>query len=60
MAGAIEAAASTGGQIMPPIMGADGLPYGRITQIPYLTIVTVMPPGPIILYYITLHGLHPF
>ena len=30
VAGAIEAVASTGGQIMPPIMGAAAFPYGRI------------------------------
>ena len=51
--GAIEAAASTGGQIMPPIMGAVAFLMAEFTQIPYLTIVTVAT-GPIILYYITL------
>ena len=53
VAGAIEAAASTGGQIMPPIMGAVAFLMAEFTQIPYLTIVTVAT-GPIILYYITL------
>ena len=53
VAGAIEAAASTGGQIMPSIMGAVAFLMAEFTQIPYLTIVTVAT-GPIILYYITL------
>ena len=53
VAGAIEAAASTGGQIMPPIMGAVAFLMAEFTQIPYITIVTVAT-GPIILYYITL------
>ena len=46
-AGAVEAAASTGGQIMPPIMGAaaflmaeyTGIPYGRIALIAILPAV---------------------
>jgi TRAP transporter 4TM/12TM fusion protein len=37
-AGAVEAAASTGGQIMPPIMGAGAFLMAQITQIPYLSI----------------------
>ena len=53
IAGAIEAAASTGGQIMPPIMGAVAFIMVEFTQIPYLTIVTVAT-VPIILYFITL------
>ena len=46
-AGAVEAAASTGGQIMPPIMGAaaflmaeyTGIPYGRIAVLAILPAV---------------------
>ncbi|MCP5366850.1 MAG: TRAP transporter fused permease subunit [Hyphomicrobiales bacterium] len=37
-AGAIEAAASTGGQIMPPVMGAVAFIMADVTGIPYLTI----------------------
>ncbi len=37
-AAAVEAAASTGGQIMPPIMGAAAFLMSEITQIPYTTI----------------------
>ncbi|MEM1313627.1 MAG: TRAP transporter fused permease subunit [Pseudomonadota bacterium] len=38
-AGGVEAAASTGGQIMPPIMGAGAFVMASFTQIPYETIV---------------------
>lgn len=37
-AGAVEAAASTGGQIMPPIMGAAAFLMAEFTNIPYWTI----------------------
>jgi TRAP transporter 4TM/12TM fusion protein len=40
-AGGVEAAASTGGQLMPPIMGAGAFIMSQWTQIPYLTIVAV-------------------
>ncbi|MFN7306530.1 MAG: TRAP transporter permease, partial [Acetobacteraceae bacterium] len=40
-AAATEAAASTGGQIMPPIMGAGAFVMASYTGIPYLTIVAV-------------------
>jgi len=38
VAGAIEAVASTGGQIMPPIMGAAAFIMAEFTEIPYVTI----------------------
>ena len=38
-AAAVEAAASTGGQIMPPIMGAAAFLMAEITGIPYASIV---------------------
>lgn len=53
IAGAIEAAASTGGQIMPPIMGAVAFIMVEFTQIPYLNIVAVAT-APIILYFVTI------
>jgi len=40
-AGGVEAAASTGGQLMPPIMGAGAFIMAQWTQIPYLTIIAV-------------------
>ena len=36
-AGAVEAAASTGGQIMPPIMGAGAFIMAEITGLPFVT-----------------------
>jgi TRAP transporter 4TM/12TM fusion protein len=49
-AAATEAAASTGGQIMPPIMGAGAFVMASYTNIPYLTIVAVSV-IPAILYF---------
>ncbi|MBC7155547.1 MAG: TRAP transporter permease [Rhodobacteraceae bacterium] len=40
-AGGIEAAASTGGQIMPPLMGAGAFLMSEYTNIPYVHIVLV-------------------
>jgi TRAP transporter 4TM/12TM fusion protein len=40
-AGGIEAAASTGGQIMPPLMGAGAFLMSEFTQTPYIEIVLV-------------------
>lgn len=40
-AGGIEAAASTGGQMMPPIMGAGAFLMAEYTGLPYLQIVKV-------------------
>ncbi len=40
-AGGIEAAASTGGQIMPPLMGAGAFLMSEFTQVPYSQIVLI-------------------
>ena len=40
-AAGVEAAASTGGQLMPPVMGAGAFVMASYTQIPYLTIISV-------------------
>jgi len=40
-AGGIEAAASTGGQLMPPVMGAGAFIMASYTQVPYLEIITL-------------------
>ncbi len=37
-AGAVESVASTGGQIMPPVMGAAAFIMAELTGIPYLTV----------------------
>ncbi len=49
-AGAVEAVASTGGQIMPPVMGAAAFIMAQILGVPYLTVV-VAAIIPAILYY---------
>ncbi|MGE0744337.1 MAG: TRAP transporter permease [Rhodospirillales bacterium] len=50
-AGAFEAVASTGGQIMPPIMGAAAFLMAEILQIPYADVV-VAAIVPALLYYV--------
>ncbi|WP_209424663.1 TRAP transporter fused permease subunit [Pararhodobacter sp. SW119] len=52
-AAATEAAASTGGQIMPPIMGAGAFIMASFTQVSYLTIAAVSI-LPAILYFISI------
>ncbi|WP_298067838.1 TRAP transporter fused permease subunit [uncultured Mailhella sp.] len=38
-AGAIEAAASSGGQIMPPVMGATAFVMAELAEVPYVTVM---------------------
>ena len=52
-AGAVEATASTGGQIMPPVMGAVAFLMADITGIPYLDII-VAAAIPALMYYLSL------
>ena len=52
-AAAVEAAASTGGSILPPIMGSSAFLMAAITQIPYVEIV-IAAVVPAILYYLSL------
>ncbi|MCP4024124.1 MAG: TRAP transporter permease [Desulfobacteraceae bacterium] len=52
VAGAIEATASTGGQLMPPIMGAGAFLMAEFTNTSYLTIIKVAM-VPAIMYYLT-------
>ncbi|TYP50898.1 TRAP transporter permease [Thermosediminibacter litoriperuensis] len=49
-AGAVEATASTGGQLMPPIMGAAAFLMAEFTQIPYNKII-ISAAIPALLYY---------
>ncbi len=51
-AAGVEAASSTGGQLMPPIMGAGAFVMASYTGIPYATIVTVSV-VPAILYFLS-------
>ncbi|MEM6460655.1 MAG: TRAP transporter fused permease subunit [Pseudomonadota bacterium] len=58
-AGAIEAAASTGGQIMPPIMGAGAFIMAEITGIPYSEIA-VAAIIPAVLYFVSIYFMVDF
>ncbi|GAB1263766.1 TRAP transporter permease [Aurantivibrio infirmus] len=48
----VVAAASTGGQLMPPVMGAGAFVMASYTQIPYVTIIALST-LPAILYFLT-------
>lgn len=52
-AGAVEAVASNGGQIMPPVMGAVAFLMAQATNLPYTTICLAAL-LPAVLYYLTL------
>ncbi|MGA4495593.1 TRAP transporter permease [Vreelandella venusta] len=58
-AGAIEAAASTGGQIMPPIMGAGAFIMAEVTGIPY-TEIAIAAVIPAILYFASIYFMVDF
>lgn len=51
-AGAIEAVASTGGQIMPPVMGAGAFLMAEMIGLPYTSIV-IAATLPALLYFVT-------
>jgi TRAP transporter 4TM/12TM fusion protein len=55
-AGAIEAVASTGGQLMPPLMGASAFVMAEFLEIPYAEVVQAAL-IPAILYYLALFVL---
>ncbi|MFA7429068.1 MAG: TRAP transporter fused permease subunit [Rhodospirillaceae bacterium] len=54
MAAAIEAAASSGGQIMPPIMGAGAFIMAEVTGIPYTDLI-VAAVIPALLYFVSVY-----
>ncbi|MDY6891645.1 MAG: TRAP transporter permease [Pseudomonadota bacterium] len=51
-AAGVEAAASTGGQLMPPVMGAGAFIMASYTQIPYVTIIGIAT-LPALLYFLS-------
>jgi len=57
--GGVEAAASTGGQILPPVMGAGAFLIAEFTGIPYVTIVLVSI-VPAIMYFLAVYWLVDF
>ncbi len=58
-AGAVEAAASTGGQIMPPIMGAGAFIMAEITGVPYQEIM-IAAIVPAVLYFVSVYFMVDF
>ncbi len=58
VAAAVEAAASTGGQIMPPIMGAGAFVLAELTETPYLQ-VAIRSLLPALFYFLSVGvGIH--
>ncbi|MCC7276526.1 MAG: TRAP transporter fused permease subunit [Alphaproteobacteria bacterium] len=57
-AAAVEAAASTGGQIMPPIMGAAAFIMAETTQIPYGEIIVAAALGAVLYYFCIFMTVH--
>ena len=57
-AAGIEAAASTGGQIMPPIMGAGAFVMAQFTGVPYSTIMMASIAPAILYFFCTLLYVH--
>ena len=58
-AAAIEAAASTGGQIMPPIMGAGAFIMAEVTGVPY-TDICIAATIPALLYFLAVYFMVDF
>jgi len=55
-AGGVEAAASSGGQVMPPIMGAAALIMADYVGVSYLTVVVAVL-LPVVAYYVSLFAM---
>jgi len=58
VAGAIEAAASTGGQFMPPVMGAGAFLIASITETPYITLIGIAAIPAVIYFLSVLFSVH--
>ncbi|WP_051152184.1 TRAP transporter permease [Fodinicurvata sediminis] len=57
-AGGVETAASVGGQIMPPIMGAGAFVMAEITRIPFVEIITAAVGGALLYFFMLLVTVH--
>lgn len=57
-AGAVEAVASTGGQFMPPIMGAAAFILAEISGIPYLKVATAAIVPAVLFYSCLIFAVH--
>ncbi|MGE4528940.1 MAG: TRAP transporter permease [Rhodospirillaceae bacterium] len=53
MAGAVEATASSGGQIMPPVMGAAAFIMAEVLSVPYTTVMLAAV-VPAVVYYVAI------
>ncbi|WP_291296159.1 TRAP transporter fused permease subunit [Elioraea sp.] len=58
VAGGVEAAASTGGALMPPVMGAAAFVMSEITQIPYGDIIVAAAIGAVLYYFAIFVSVH--
>jgi TRAP transporter 4TM/12TM fusion protein len=58
VAGGIESAASVGGALMPPVMGAAAFVMAEITNIPYGEIIVAAAIGAVLYYYAILAAVH--
>ncbi len=58
VSGGIEAAASVGGALMPPVMGAAAFVMAEITNIPYGQIITAAAIGAVLYYFAILMAVH--
>jgi TRAP-type uncharacterized transport system fused permease subunit len=57
-AGAVEATASTGGQLMPPIMGAAAFLMAEFTNIPYRRVIGAAAIPALLYYFGVWAGVH--
>lgn len=58
LAGAVEATASTGGQLMPPIMGAAAFIMAQILGVSYVTILGAALIPALLYYWSVFNGIH--
>ncbi len=58
LAGAVEATASTGGQLMPPIMGAAAFIMAQILGVPYVTVLGAAIIPALLFYWSIFMGIH--
>ena len=58
VAGGIESAASVGGALMPPVMGAAAFVMAEITNIPYGDIIVAAALGAVLYYFAILAAVH--
>jgi TRAP transporter 4TM/12TM fusion protein len=58
VAGGIEAAASVGGALMPPVMGAAAFVMAEMTNIPYAAIIKAAAIGAVLYYFAILAAVH--